>query len=90
MTKQKGERCGKQGKNVRFVVNIANRGHSTPSALSICQYLTSFTTVVNLERAEGTTFVILVRCLPTTKEWHGIKVKLSDQKKKEAQPGIKG
>lgn len=27
--------------------------------------------------------MILVRCLPTTKEWHGIKVKLSDQKKKK-------
>lgn len=38
---------------------------------------------MNLERAEGTTFVILVRCLPTIKERRGIKVKLSDQKKKK-------
>lgn len=26
----------KTGKNVRFVVNIANRGHIAASALSIC------------------------------------------------------
>ena len=35
MTRQKGERYRKHSKNVRLVVSITSRGHSTPSALSI-------------------------------------------------------
>lgn len=34
-----------------------------------------------LERCEGSNFVILAGCLPTIKEWHGIKVRASDWKK---------
>lgn len=38
---------------------------------------------MNLERSEGSTFVILAGCLPTVKEWHGIKVRASDLKRKK-------
>ena len=34
VTRHKGERCRKHGKNVRLAVSITSRGHSTPSALS--------------------------------------------------------
>lgn len=44
--------------------------------------------IVNVDRSEGSTFVILAASLATIKEWHGIKVE--GVRGKNAQPGIKG